>query len=332
MPRAQTFGTQQQPQHRHAAASPGPTQGPTQGLGGTRGGHSSYSPAWGDGLGQPAQRSTSFSGYAGAAPKHGGPGGAMAYPAMGQMASQRAVSPLRQTAAVSSVAPLQAPVSMSPLQPPHMPQAPSLSQGGVTRTSLNAHQASAVLEMSQRMARATELQQRIGFSGGQQPAPQQQQRQAPLPINLNAPSLLNWAKEGYHGRQSMAMDNSMHEAMGFERQFSDAELSGLGLSTLHNLPPPPRSAPAAAEAVSLGLSGGGGRDSGGRQLTLTVLTSDSRWETFTFFAGDNLEQQGSAFLNEKGLKAAFQSGLVSKMRSMVSLGQAQSSVDIVDLI
>merc|ERR1719221_467615 len=119
---------------------------------------------------------------------------------------------------------------------------------------------------------------------------------------------------------------------GFEHQFTDSDL-GLGLSNLPNLPPPPRSAPAAEampEAGALGISSG--RNSGGREVTLMVLTSDSRWETLTFFSGDNLEQLALAFLRDKGLKAAFQSGLVSKMRSMIASGQAQSSVDIVDLI
>jgi len=70
----------------------------------------------------------------------------------------------------------------------------------------------------------------------------------------------------------------------------------------------------------------------GPQYSLTVLTSDSRWELLNFGPGENLEHKGAAFLRQKGLKAAFQAGIVSKMHEMIQMGQAQSSVDIVDLI
>lgn len=159
------------------------------------------------------------------------------------------------------------------------------------------------LEVSQRVSRANELQRQL-------------QASPPAAPYIGAPSLLDWAKAAEHG------------------QFSDgADAMGLGLNTLHQLPPPPRSAPA-VEAVpdprnhSSCRNGGSGH---GQQHVLTVLTSDSRWETLNFSRG-NLEQQAKSFLTSKGLKEAFCSGLVAKMKSMVASGQAQSSVDIVDLI
>eukprot|EP00932_Pfiesteria_piscicida_P014523 SRR837773.26315.p3 GENE.SRR837773.26315~~SRR837773.26315.p3 ORF type:complete len:118 (-),score=34.30 SRR837773.26315:48-401(-) len=102
---------------------------------------------------------------------------------------------------------------------------------------------------------------------------------------------------------------------------------------LSNLPPPPRSAPA-AEAGGGGAGNGSGYGAGpsAARFTLTVLTSDSRWETVTFHAGEDLDFKGSHFLEQKGLKSAFQPGLVEKMRSMVAMGHAQASVDIVDLL
>jgi hypothetical protein len=104
-----------------------------------------------------------------------------------------------------------------------------------------------------------------------------------------------------------------------------------GAGTFTQQAPPPREAPHhAAQAASRG--GGGGSRAGGGQFVLKVLTSDNRWEQVAFSPGDRLEQVGSSFLSRTGLKGAFQAGLVSKMRTMISSGQAQSSVDIVDLI
>jgi len=93
-----------------------------------------------------------------------------------------------------------------------------------------------------------------------------------------------------------------------------------GSSLELQLPPPPRSSPA--------------RDSELRpaDLKLTVLTSDSRLETLMFRSDGNFEKQALEFLMQKKLKAAFVGGLAAKMKAMVAAGQAQSSVDIVDLI
>eukprot|EP00929_Paragymnodinium_shiwhaense_P092366 TRINITY_DN5223_c0_g1_i2.p1 TRINITY_DN5223_c0_g1~~TRINITY_DN5223_c0_g1_i2.p1 ORF type:complete len:1540 (-),score=388.03 TRINITY_DN5223_c0_g1_i2:142-4761(-) len=100
-------------------------------------------------------------------------------------------------------------------------------------------------------------------------------------------------------------------------------------------PPPPRAAPHHA-ARSHGGGGGGGARSGSRGgpggFVLKVLTSDSRWETLNFTAGDNLPSLAASFLARKGLKAAFKGGLAQKMGSMIATGQPHSTVDIVDLI
>lgn len=192
------------------------------------------------------------------------------------------------------------------------------------------------LEVSQRMARANELQHRLAVH--QQPG----QSQGQIP-GLQAPSLLNWVKsrgEGQPHEQSIQQRVPPPLAMPKEQQrFNDGETIGaLGLSTLHSLPPPPRSAPAAESAMGGGAYGGCGGCGGGcggggaASFHLRVLTSDSRWETLSFSAAGDLEGLASSFLQQKGLKAAFLPGLVAKMRSMSSTGQTQSSVDIVDLI
>eukprot|EP00930_Biecheleria_cincta_P042877 TRINITY_DN29502_c0_g1_i2.p1 TRINITY_DN29502_c0_g1~~TRINITY_DN29502_c0_g1_i2.p1 ORF type:complete len:1555 (+),score=430.34 TRINITY_DN29502_c0_g1_i2:130-4665(+) len=269
-----------------------------------------------------------------AAPLHGGPGSGAAsgavsptgpggmtlgvprtgsfsgYPQAQRPAKPAVAVPLRQTSSAAACRP-QAQQSAAGGRCGSMPQA------GTTN-----------LEISQRMARANELQRRLASS------PQAAGPASPSPvISLNTPSLLNWAKEAAEQGQFREGD-----PMGM----------GLGLDTLHNLPPPPRSAPA-VDVMAAGRSGragdardprcGGSRGSGGgsgggggSRHALTVLTSENRWETLTFLSNGNLEQQASDFLAQKGLKAAFISGLLSKMKSMVKTGQAQSSVDIVDLI
>merc|ERR1719387_2726010 len=97
------------------------------------------------------------------------------------------------------------------------------------------------MEMSQRMARANELQQRLGG-----PSPMGLGSPNLGSPNPNTPSLLAWASQGAGPQGPGAMP--AHE---------DPE--GLGLSTLHNLPPPPRSSPASQGlpgATSFSLGGG----------------------------------------------------------------------------
>jgi len=188
------------------------------------------------------------------------------------------------------------------------------------------------LEVSQRMARANDLMQRLqqgglppGGPGGPPGRPGAPQA-APTPFNLNTPNLLNWAREQHlqhaqHGQARSVAD--------YDRMAPDVDPLDFGLN---NLPPPPRSAPAAEAGGGGGGGGGGYGGPPGGRFSLTVLTSDSRWETIAFYAADDLETKGSQFLEQKGLKAAFHPGLVSKMGSMITNGHAQSSVDIVDLL
>lgn len=266
-----------------------------------------------------------------AAPVHGGPGSGAAsgavspsgpggmtlgvprtgsfsgYPAAQSPAKQSVAVPMRQTSSAAACRPQQSSAGG---------RCGSIQQAGTTG-----------LEISQRMARANALQSRLAHS------PQASAPASPSPvISLNTPSLLNWAKEAVE-----------------QGHFREGDPMGLGLDTLQNLPPPPRSAPGVdvmpagrsgrtAEARdprcggSRGSGGGGSGGGGGSRHALTVLTSENRWETLTFLSNGNLEQQARDFLAQKGLKAAFISGLLAKMKSMVSSGQAQSSVDIVDLI
>jgi len=170
--------------------------------------------------------------------------------------------------------------------------------------------------------------------------------QAPLPFNLNTPDLLNWARE-QHAQRGQVRPSASYDsfdpppprsaaaarAMGGSSGAVDDGLD-FGLSTLHDLPAPPRNAPAAQATPQGGFQPSGGHDAYGSRdrYSLTILTSDSRWETLSFFAGENLDQRGTAFLEQRGLKSAFHPGLVSKMRSMIAMGQAQASVDIVDLL
>merc|ERR1712039_810190 len=141
-----------------------------------------------------------------------------------------------------------------------------------------------------------------------------------------APSLLGWAQE-----QTDRSIRYANEASNFEPMMMDDPL-GMGFGNMPDLPAPPRCAPAAEAA---GAYGGGFVDDlpgPSRQFNLTVLTSDNKWETLYFSSSDDLDRRGSAFLQDNGLKAAFQTGLVQKMHSMISMGETNSSVDIVDLI
>jgi len=291
------------------------------------------------GLQPNASRSTSFNnGQCGGGPPqgyshHSAPGaanmmqqGAGGYPSM--MASQRQFSPPRQHPQGSAAfnggmgstpghRPGQHPGAPGSAMPPHA--APS------------AHTAHS-LEVSQRMARANDLMQRLqqgglppGGPGGPPGRPGAPQA-APTPFNLNTPNLLNWAREQHlqhaqHGQARSVAD--------YDRMAPDVDPLDFGLN---NLPPPPRSAPAAEAGGGGGGGGGGYGGPPGGRFSLTVLTSDSRWETIAFYAADDLETKGSQFLEQKGLKAAFHPGLVSKMGSMITNGHAQSSVDIVDLL
>lgn len=118
-------------------------------------------------------------------------------------------------------------------------------------------------------------------------------------------------------------------------------LPGMPLGqTMQHLPPPPRRAPSLTEPttpLTVGNlphrrgSGPGEADASG-QFMLKVLASDNKWETLTFSASEDLPRQGAAFLQSRGLKAAFRAGLTSKMQAMVAAGETRASVDIVDLI
>lgn len=111
-----------------------------------------------------------------------------------------------------------------------------------------------------------------------------------------------------------------------------ADPCGLALQTLENLPPPPRSSPLANVALGTHGCGLAGDQDGGQRFVLKVLTSENRWETFTFSASGDQDAQGEVFLQTYGLKSAFKSGLLKKMQSMIALGQMEASIDIVDLI
>jgi len=264
------------------------------------------------------QRSSSFSVGAAQPTYTGQQHSSLSYhPLLG---SQRAASPTRPSIAPGVGA---SPYSGHSLQAP----LPMQSRGGQCGMASPAPAHGHPLEVTSRMARATELQHRL--SG--QPPPQTQTPQ-PLPFPIGTPSLLSWAKEHQQsGRFSASTPGpGFGRAGSYSAQGHDAgDPMGLGLGTLHNLPPPPRSAPAAESG-----GGGPGPASAAKEPvhSLTVLTSDNRWETIAFSASDNLDSKGASFLRQKGLKAAFQSGLTSKMRTMIAQGQAQSSVDIVDLI
>eukprot|EP00927_Polykrikos_kofoidii_P061968 TRINITY_DN5678_c0_g2_i1.p1 TRINITY_DN5678_c0_g2~~TRINITY_DN5678_c0_g2_i1.p1 ORF type:complete len:1517 (-),score=285.15 TRINITY_DN5678_c0_g2_i1:208-4758(-) len=112
-----------------------------------------------------------------------------------------------------------------------------------------------------------------------------------------------------------------------------------GCGTIGALPPPPRGAPASERtSLSAGVPpsssfniGGGRADSKGRHI-LQVLVSEGRWEELCFCQRDDLDQVSSAFLRCHGLKSAFGPSLIDEMRTMMVAGQAEKSVDIIDLL
>merc|ERR1719408_429344 len=99
-------------------------------------------------------------------------------------------------------------------------------------------------------------------------------------------------------------------------------MDAMGMGTLHQLPPPPRSAPASQGlSGATGYLGGGGGGGAPQRHSLSVRTGDDRWETLGFSAADDMQSASSQFLMRRGLKSAFQAGLVQKMREMVAMGQ-----------
>jgi len=75
-----------------------------------------------------------------------------------------------------------------------------------------------------------------------------------------------------------------------------------------------------------------GGNVGNHPYTLRVLTSNGRWEELYFSAADDMEEVGAIFLATHGLKDAFLAGLVDAMRGLVASGQAERSVDVIDLL
>jgi len=218
-------------------------------------------------------------------------------------------APSARQSQVPSRVPSQQGPPLAAVQPPQQ----GFNQVGLTGANL---------EISQRLARANDLQQRL-VNNAPQPA---FAAKMPPGITMEMPNLLDWYKE--QGNRARSLDEPRAPTI-------DDPHGPFGLQTLHNLPPPPRSAPAAEEAAACfgrihGVDNAPDRSS--LSFTLTVLTSDSRWENLIFSATENLEAVGTTFLQEKGLKTAFRAGLVSKMQSMITSGQTNSSVDIVDLI
>merc|ERR1711920_333436 len=106
------------------------------------------------------------------------------------------------------------------------------------------------------------------FGGGGQPFGMQ-----------SPPNMMNWQKDHQQVHGSFREEDTMG---GFG-----------GLGTLRELPPPPRSAPAAdgfpppprTAPAADGMHGMGG----GSRHALKVLTSESKWEQLAFNASDRLE-------------------------------------------
>lgn len=239
-----------------------------------------------------------------------------------------------------------------PRSPARQPQGSAAFAGQLAGRPMQHPGVSPGTEGSQRMARAGELLQRmvsVGGSGagagaGGQLGAGPPQAAPPLPFNLNTPSLLHWAQEQHlQHEQARYGDGFPFIDQHLPSQLPDPDLGsgfrglGLGAGSLglrpsaaleSDVPPPPRIAPF---VIAEGATPSGG-SAAGQRFELTVLTSDSRWETLEFSACDDLDHRGSKFLEANRLKAAFHPGLVAKMRSMITLCEPQASVDIVDLL
>jgi len=203
-------------------------------------------------------------------------------------------------------------LSLSPVIP-SLPSAPKVSGGPPPRSSSHYGQkgntpqssynppivqgcatpAGGIPEMSTRLARATELQQRL------------LQEQA-------------GASAGSHQRNN---HSSMADRHG-----------GYESPAPPRLAPSMSFAEGSSQQPSSGRSRHNGEQTSSKSHTLKVLTKDGRWESLNFNRHDNLESLGSAFLNQHGLKAAFRYGLVEAMQKLAASGQKQSSVDIIDLL
>eukprot|EP00928_Gymnodinium_smaydae_P001050 TRINITY_DN10390_c0_g2_i1.p1 TRINITY_DN10390_c0_g2~~TRINITY_DN10390_c0_g2_i1.p1 ORF type:complete len:495 (-),score=79.04 TRINITY_DN10390_c0_g2_i1:192-1676(-) len=358
VPRANTFGPAGAAAKSGVPGYPAPQQAPTPGVPNAAVSAGSGGPVHGSlpGSGTGAPRSISFSAYANVKPppagvaSGGGPGvtynaaKAQPGPAPGslQHSGPQALQPQASPAVSTPGSHAQSRRSHSPtrqyscaavLQHARAQHVGPLSPFPSAQSAQPPAQMAPV-DVSQRLNRANELQQRLlgvpatGTPNGggpgvlshprtpaRSPGPPAAVRR-PLP-GMHAPSLLDWARD--HAGSFREEEESLPDPLG-----------------LNNLPPPPRSAPAAESMMSGGAmprrGGCGGLPGGPAQFMLKVLSSDSRWETLSFAPADRLETVAGDFLRRAGLKGAFQAGLTAKMRSMLSSGQTTASVDIVDLI
>jgi len=116
------------------------------------------------------------------------------------------------------------------------------------------------------------------------------------------------------------------------------------------LPPPPRSAPAARSFTSETSSLRGQRDdlmplgtldslwksttstSEVSKYDLDVQTGDAEWKRLSFTEEDELSETVSAFLKWNKLHHFIHAGLKEKMQKMLTSGRMTDSVDVVDLL
>eukprot|EP00927_Polykrikos_kofoidii_P003293 TRINITY_DN11310_c0_g2_i1.p1 TRINITY_DN11310_c0_g2~~TRINITY_DN11310_c0_g2_i1.p1 ORF type:complete len:1622 (+),score=331.74 TRINITY_DN11310_c0_g2_i1:190-5055(+) len=191
-----------------------------------------------------APRSQSFSAYAHVQKPNGRPGyastpGSVLGPAPVQQQQQPAPVNLRRSPSPQRSAPHHPAHVSTRMQPVSAVLSQPLNQTVNTHSQMPAQN----LEMSQRMARANDLQARLAGGGsphGQVPATPNSRMNT---FGMQAPNLLTWAKE--HSENSEVhganFQSRLRGSSSFDQTMS-GEAFGFGL---HHLPPPPRSAPAA---------------------------------------------------------------------------------------
>jgi len=226
------------------------------------------------------------------------------------------------------------------------------------------------LDISQRLARANELQQRLGGrSAASTGAPRAAETRGSASWNASTAagpdhfpcdhvgngcgtvSMLPPPPRGAPASQGMGSGILAGAPRAAEMRGAAATNApvagpgdpfGDGCRTISMLPPPPRGAPAARNGGSSNVAGFSqgtpdflgvaGSNSCSPRHVLQVLVREGQWEKLAFAEIGNLEQLAAAFLQRHGVKATFKPGLVEMMRSMAASGQAEAKVDIIDLL
>jgi len=232
---------------------------------------------------------------------------------------------------------------------PALPSAPATSGGPGWKSYASPASASPSLpapgEMSSRLNRANELQQRL----------LQERSPASAAVGSYAPATASTSSRNdnretspapFRMAPSFSSDESapMRKAPSFAPVDGSAPMRKAPSFAPVDGPAPLRMAPsfpmvqcadgsyAAADGAQLPSLSEHIEEDPVAPHTLRVLTKENRWEELAFYGHTDFDEVAADFLKQYQLRAAFRGGLADAMRQMAASGQSHHSVDIIDLL